>query len=137
MATPISSLPSITVTPLACLITRTVYNTMLDLRREPPHRESTAFDFLISVRGLTAWIFAQHDLRTGHPQQSHDDIEAFLWEREARRNELVLTRRSLFDKSSEEWLEGRHFKDGQRQSRVTSKRTSRRRSINTNLHVLG
>jgi hypothetical protein len=102
--------PSITVTPLACLITRTAYNALLDIRRAPPHPEPTVLDFIVSVQGLTAWVFAQYDLREHHPEHSCDDMEAFLWEQEAQRNEIMLSMRSILDKSSDGWLSVKRHK---------------------------
>jgi hypothetical protein len=111
MAQPTSPLSSISATPLACLIARTVYNNLLDIRSVPPHPEPTVLHFIVSVHGLTAWVLAQHDLREHHPQQTHDNIEAFLWEQEAQRNERVLTTRSLLDKSSKAWLNAQYRKE--------------------------
>ena len=110
MAEPVTPLISISVSPFACLISRTAYHTLLDVRRAPAHPEPTVLDFLISVQGLTGWIFAQQTLRESHPRQTHDNIEAFLWEREAARNELVL-RRTILEKSSTRWVRSQEFKE--------------------------
>jgi hypothetical protein len=121
MAQPTSPLLSISATPLACLIARTVYNNLLDIRSLPPHPEPTVLDFMVSVRGLTAWVLAQHDLREHHPQQTHDNVEAFLWEQEVQRNEWVLTTRSLLDKGSKAWLNAHYRKEKKRTSKGIDK----------------
>ncbi|KAF7503279.1 hypothetical protein GJ744_004037 [Endocarpon pusillum] len=115
MAQPTLPLPFISVTPLALLIVRTAYYTLLDVRREPPHPEPTVLDFLVSVHGLTGWVMAQQALRAHRPQNSIEDIERYLWEQEAQRSEMVLTGRSLLDKSSKRWLDGQRWKEEQRQ----------------------
>lgn len=122
MAQPTLPLESITVTPLALLISRTAYHKLLDIRREPHHPEPTVLDFLVSVRGLTGWVLAQHDLRDHHPQKSQEDTETFLWELEAQRNEVLLANRSLLDKSSEGWLRAQWFKEQRRRSKMTTRK---------------
>jgi hypothetical protein len=117
MTQPTSPLPSITVTPLANLIVRTAYHKLLDTRREPHHPEPTVLDLLVSVQGLTTWVLAQQSLREHHPHQSQEDIEAFLWKMEARRNNLVLTTRSLLDKSSKGWMRAQKAKEEQRRAK--------------------
>jgi hypothetical protein len=113
MARLTAPLQAITVTELACLICRTAYNTLLDMRKTPPHTEPTLLDFLVSVHGLTAWVFAQHDLRKSHPRQSTDDMEAFLRKQEAQRNELILTTGTLLDKGSAGYLLAQSMKEQQ------------------------
>lgn len=113
MGQPTTPLEFITVTPLASLIVRTAYNTLLDVRRKPPHPEPTVLDFLVSVQGLTGWVMAQQALRVR--QHTAENIERFLWNKEAQRNEMVLKERSLLDKSSRRWLDGQRWKEKNRQ----------------------
>ncbi|ERF73652.1 hypothetical protein EPUS_00905 [Endocarpon pusillum Z07020] len=119
MAQPTSPPSFITVTPLASLIVRTAYYTLLDVRREPLHPEPTVLDFLVAVHGLTGWVMAQQALRARRPQNSIEDIERYLWGQEAQRNKMVLTERWLLDKSSKRWLDGQRWKEEQQQRKKT------------------
>jgi hypothetical protein len=70
---------SLTATPLAHLIARTAYHTLLDTRNLTYHPEPTINDYLVSVQGLTAWALAQQEWIARHrppPQQQKQQEEA-------------------------------------------------------------
>jgi hypothetical protein len=135
MAQQTSPLLSISVSPFARLIARTAYHSLLDVRNAPPHPEPTVLDFLVSVQGLTGWIFAQQNLRQNHAQKTHDNIEAFLWEREAARNDVVLSR-TLLEKSNARWVRSQEYKERQkRRGRESRKRSDLIRDGSSSLEV--